>query len=65
MSLGKTIIIMIVGKIGIRNNERCCEASFFFMIFLLIMRKTVKFKRNGFVCLVHPNKKPFYGTKPT
>jgi hypothetical protein len=28
MSLGKTIIIMIVGKIGIRNDKRCCEVSF-------------------------------------
>ena len=39
MSLGKTIIIMIVGKIGIRNDERCYDASFFDCIKL---KKTFK-----------------------
>jgi hypothetical protein len=33
MSLGKTIIIMIVGKIEIRNDERCYVRLFLYDIF--------------------------------
>lgn len=35
------------------------EGIFFYMIFLLIMRKTVKYYKNGFVRLVQPVKNRF------
>jgi hypothetical protein len=35
------------------------EGIFFYMIFLLLMRKTVKYYQNGFVCLVQSLKNHF------
>ena len=59
ISTRKIGIIMIVGRIDERNKRYRDGVFFVFTLYFFTMWKTVKYNKNGFVCLVQPLKNHF------